>query len=130
MQILSKTQSANFLSVIEGLLLLVVSVVCEDEFAFGSDFQPLKYTIRIRGVFENETEDGLHSLQAASSQMNVTLRIRVVAENVTRIGFVSSGMVKNGTKIFLTRVSSGQVYELTTEPINCEEVKVERNLSA
>lgn len=82
----------------------------------GLSVLPIRYTISVRGVFGNdEGSSDLSRLLAESSQVNVTLRLKVVAENITELEFSSTPMLEYGTevetklKFFVTRANSDQI---------------------
>lgn len=106
MQFFFKTSPEIFLVAV-GLLFIVELGDC-GLFQVESELKPVKYTIKIRTEFGNGSEEGLESLRANFSQVKVTLRLRMVGDNVTEIRFVPSLTMGNGTDIYVARVSSGQ----------------------
>lgn len=120
MKIFTKSPFASFQIILEGFLLLVILGDCRRLVLATSGtnanglLKPVGYTIRVRGAFHNNSDDGHHFLQVAASQVNVTLRLRVAAENVTTIRLSSSPMIREGTllgtgpHVYVTRAGSGK----------------------
>lgn len=79
----------------------------------GPTIVPVRYFIKIRGVFVKNMDDDIPSLKVESSQIKVKLRLKVAADNITQIQFALSPMINeeesSGVPAYLTRKDSEQI---------------------